>query len=171
MSPSKQTLADQLAAAAALHLGPGAGGRSSKAVAKTLRHLAKQLHKAARRAERPSARQVRKALAGQLTAALAPFLRPEIPAGGAIAEAVDSTVKRLATQLVKLHRKQDKALAKQARRSVPAPVSAPVPVPVPAAVRPVPPRPAVKRPASKVVPAHLIKPKANGVVDLSVLGK
>ena len=161
MSPSKQTLADQLAAAAAPHLGFGSGGRSPKAVAKTLRHLAKQLHKAARRAARPIAKQVRKALAVQLTAALVPFLRLEIPVCGAIAKAVDSTVKRLATQLLKLHRKQDKALAKKARRSAPET----------AAVRPVPPRPAVKRPASKVVPAHLIKPKANGVVDLPVLGK
>ncbi len=171
MSISKQALADQLAAVTAIHLGPVASGRPSKAVAKTLRHLAKQLHKAARRAAQPSAKQVRKALADQLTTALAPFLRLEIAAGGAVAKAVDNTVKRLATQLVKLHRKQDKALAKLARRSAPGPgVLAQLPAAT-VATRPAAPRPAAKRPAPKAAPAHHTKPKANGVASLDGLGQ
>ena len=80
MSKSQKYLADQLAAAVAPHLGEDAVTQPPKAVAKTLRQLAKQLtnqqSKQAHAAEKSTpltAKRARKALAGELATALEPY--------------------------------------------------------------------------------------------------
>ena len=104
--------------AIAPHLGsPDAPGQSPKAVAKTLKKLAKHLTKQQRAADKTanSPKRARKALTGELMTSLHDFL---VPAGEATAElpkAVTKTIKRLAAQLDKDRRKQAKRAAKAAR--------------------------------------------------------
>ena len=117
MSSPIQPKADQLAAALAPHLGP-APTRTLKGVAKSLRHLAKQLtnqqakqEKSAAKAAQPTAKKQRTTLAGQLLTALHPHLGLGQAAHEEVPNKVTRTVKQLATQLLKQRTK----LARQVR--------------------------------------------------------
>lgn len=164
MSKAKKALTDHLVAAVVPHLGPVAeGNQPPKAVAKTVRKLAKQLLKQQGKVKKgkaekaptppaaPTAKRARKALAGELTSTLQPYLGAEQSTSKSVAK----TIKRLASELVKQRRKQDKNTAKgtpptalepAARTKKPQP-SRPTPVAPPR--RSAPP----KRPVAKAAPA------------------
>lgn len=127
MSTPKKNLTDQLTAAVAPHLGgDDTAAQPPKAVAKTLRQLAKQLtkqqskqNKEAKAALKPTpltAKRARKALAGELATVLQPFLGTEEEAAKA-PKGVGKAVKRLTAELVKQRRKQAKQSAKQAKQA------------------------------------------------------
>ena len=120
-----QTLTDQLTTAVAPHLGSDAApSHTLKGVAKTLKHLAKQLTKqrvkqaqAAKKAAVPTANQQRKALAAELLTALQPHLSLASSDTTEVPKALAKTVSRLATQLLKQHRQQAKQVAKATRKA------------------------------------------------------
>ena len=128
MSKPQKDLANQLIAAVAPVSGDGV---PTKAVARTLRQLAKQLtkqqSKQAKVAQQPTpltAKRARKALAGELVTALQPYLGADEAPEAKTSKSVTKAVKRLAAQLVKERRKQakqtvkqDKQTAKQAAKS------------------------------------------------------
>lgn len=125
MSTPMQTLTDQLTTAVAPCLSSeGAPSRTLKGVAKTLKHLAKQLTKqqvkqeqAAQKAAVPTAKKLRKALAGELLTALRPHLGLATVAGAEVPKVVAETLNRLAVQLIKQRRKQAEQAAKVTRKA------------------------------------------------------
>jgi len=125
MSKPKKALTGRLLDAAVPYLGPeAAGSPPPKAVAKTLRKLAKQLLKQQGKIEKTApapaaeatAKQARKALAAELTASLQPYLGTDENAAASTPKPIAKTIKRLASALVKQRRKQ----AKQAAKAAPA---------------------------------------------------
>ena len=121
-----QTLTDQLTTAVAPHFSPddAAPTRTLKGVAKTLRRLAKQLTaqqaKQAREAEKatmPTAKELRKALAGELLSALKPHLGLAKAKSAEAPKPIIKTVSRLAEQILKQRRKQTKQAAKALRQA------------------------------------------------------
>ena len=147
MNSPKKLLAGQLAEAVVPYLGGAAqASRPPKAVAKTLRQLAKQLTKQqgkqAKAAAVPqptplTAKRARKAVTSELTIALQPYFETAEGSAGKAPKSITKTVKRLAAQVVKQRRKQAKQSAKQAKQGVKktakeakqAPKSAPVAAP------------------------------------------
>ena len=124
MSSPIQPKADQLAAALAPHFGL-APTRTLKGVAKSLRHLAKQLtnqqakqEKVAAKAALPTAKKQRNTIAGELLTALHPHLGLDKAAGTKIPKKVARTVKQLAAQLLKQRTKLARQTAKAARKAV-----------------------------------------------------
>lgn len=169
MSKSKKKLPDNLLVAVASHFNPeGDAGKSAKAVAKTLDKLAKQFRKQRKATATepvapaaPTTKQARKVLAGELTAALRPYLAPDGEAVDNLPKPIAKGVRKLATHLVKQRRRK----AKRTAAGTPAPevvAAAPVealtitrkPKPVPARPAPTPARrPATfKRPAASATP-------------------
>ena len=162
MSKAKKTLTTHLLAAVTPHLtAEPTGTEPPKAVAKTLRKLAKQLLTQPSPPKKgkvpspaaPTAKQARKALASELTATLQPYLLSAEGTPNGTPKVVAKTIKRLASELLKQNRKQ----AKQAVKKMPAVVvgsdadkltlqAASLP---PAPAR----RPAAKRPATRAVAA------------------
>ncbi|GAB3639113.1 hypothetical protein GCM10027422_47040 [Hymenobacter arcticus] len=164
MSTSKTSLADQLATAIGPHLGNTSAGHPPKAIAKTLRKLAKQLAKKQPKPEKsaalPTAKQARKLLTGELAQAVQPYLAGEETAP----KAITKSVKRLAAQLVKQRRKQAKRTAQKGQGATPdstAPLSAGDQAPsAPKVVRPAPARrPATNQPGSKKVARPVSTPE------------
>ena len=127
MNSPKKLLAGQLAEAVGPHLGGAAhASRPPKAVAKTLRQLAKQLTKqqgkqakAAAAVLQPTpltAKRARKAVASELATALQPYFGTAEGSVEKAPKSITKTVKRLAAQVVKQRRKQAKQSAKQAKQ-------------------------------------------------------
>ena len=127
MNSPKKLLAGQLAKAVVPHLGGTAhASRPPKAVAKTLRQLAKQLTKqqgkqakAAAAVLQPTpltAKRARKVVAGELATALQPYFETAEGSAEKAPKSITKTVKRLAAQVVKQRRKQAKQSAKQAKQ-------------------------------------------------------
>lgn len=123
MSSPIQPKADQLAATLAPHLGP-APTRTLDSVAKSLRHLARQLtnqqakqKKAAAKAAMPTAKKQRNTLAGELLTALHSHLGLSEATGDEVSRRVAQTVKQLAAQLLKQRAKLVRENAKSARKA------------------------------------------------------
>ena len=162
MSKAKKVLTNQLAAVIKPHLGSDElGNLPPKAVAKTLRKLAKQVRKQPKNTAKASqpkalsaAKQARKALFSELTDALQPYLGTADMAENS-SKAITKTIKRLATVLAKQRRKQSKQAAKATR--LVASGTVPLLAAAPEAARITPPaparRPTTKRPALKAAPA------------------
>ncbi|MGI4862635.1 MAG: hypothetical protein ACRYFZ_01840 [Janthinobacterium lividum] len=173
MSKAKKVLAEQLVAAVEPHLGSHAlATLPPKAVAKTLRKLAKtvlkQQAKAAKLVPAPSAaKQTRKALAGELAGALQPYLGTEENLAAAPTKAITKTIKRLATAVVKQRRKQAKKAAKATKAAASGAATEPATQPQAARVKPAAParRAPAKRPAPKATPAKDAAPAPNGAAD------
>lgn len=163
MSSSKTFLAEQLATAIGPHLGNTSAGHPPKAIAKTLRKLAKQLAKKQPKPEKsaalPTAKQARKLLTGELAQAVQPYLAGE----ETTPKAITKSVKRLAAQLVKQRRKQAKRTAQKGQGATPdtAPLSAGDQAPsAPKVVRPASARrPTTNQPGSKKVVSPVSTPE------------
>jgi hypothetical protein len=163
-SLSQQALADQLATAVAPSLQNNTVvlGRKPKSVAKTLRHLAKQLTKesgkmiTAPKAKQPSAKQVRHALAGELMVALQPFMVVP-PESKKMPKALIKTVKHLAAQLSKQRVTSPQQVIKPAFDSAPSLENRPTALPVLAAS---PPKPTPRRAAAPkhAAPSEAVAP-------------
>ena len=100
-----QTLTDQLTTAVAPHFSPedAASTRTLKGVAKTLRHLAKQLTahqgkqaRAAEKAAMPTPEKLRQELAGELLFALKPHLNLATAKSAGALKSIVKTVNHLA---------------------------------------------------------------------------
>jgi translation initiation factor IF-3 len=171
MSKSKKVLAGHLAAAVVPHLGTQANTTEPpKAVAKTLRKLAKQVLKQQAKADKtppapaaPTTKRVRQALAGELTGALQPYLGLGDDEAAAPSKAVTKLIQRLSKKLVKQRHKQAKQLAKGKDKKAAAETSAEAARPS----RPKPSRSAARRPAAakprsaaKAAPAPAATPAA-----------
>ena len=126
MSTPMQTVADQITTVASSHLGPDVAAPipTLKSVARTLKHLAKQLTQqrvkqaqAAQKATVPTAKKLRKALVGELIAALQPHLGLEKGPQTTVSKGVSKTLKQLAAQLVQQQRKQTRQGAKVERKA------------------------------------------------------
>ena len=111
--------------------------RTLKGVAKSLRHLAKQLtnqEKAAAKAALPTAKKQRNTIAGELLVALHPHLGLGKATGTEVPKKVARTVKQLAAQLLKQRTKLARQMAKAARKAAKKP-SAAKPATTPASPR------------------------------------
>jgi len=143
-------LFEQLKTAIAPHLG-SADTASPKAVAKTLKKLAKHLIKKPRadRSAAPSPKRTRKALAGELMTSLQRHLTPAGEVAAEPSKSVTKTVKRLAVQLDTDRRKQAKRAAKAAKT-----IESPSPKPAPAKAAP------AKTASAKAAPTKAAPAKA-----------